>query len=75
LAAWVHVAAWRARADHFQWKATQVANEVPAAVGAALRRPAAWLAASTRPELVYTGTLALMPPLADLTEGLDALLH
>jgi hypothetical protein len=47
---------------------------VPAAVGAALHRPAAWLAASARPERVYTGDLPLMPVLAELTEGMDAML-
>jgi HD-like signal output (HDOD) protein len=74
LAAWVHLGAWRARVEHFHWPAEQVAAEVPAAVGAALHRPAAWLAASARPERVYTGGLPLMPVLAELTEGLDAML-
>jgi HD-like signal output (HDOD) protein len=74
LAAWVHLGAWRARVEHFRWPAEQVAATVPAAVGAALQRPAAWLAASARPELVYTGRLPLMPVLAELTEGLGAML-
>jgi HD-like signal output (HDOD) protein len=74
LAAWVHLAAWRARAEHFRWPADQVVAEVPAAVGAAVHRPAAWLTASARPELVYNGRLPLMPPLAELTEGLEAML-
>jgi HD-like signal output (HDOD) protein len=52
LAAWVHLGALRGRVEHFRWPAEQVAAEVPAAVGSALHRPAAWLTASARPERV-----------------------
>ncbi len=74
LAAWIHVAAWRARVETFQWDAQAARPTCPQAVGLALGRPFAWL-----PE---QGTLcgtdpAQMPPMpsiAQLTEGLESML-
>lgn len=74
IAAWVHVAAWRARVELFGWDAEHAQATCPVAVGLALKRPFTWL-----PELATLGdvesaVLAPMPPLAQLTEGLEAML-
>jgi HD-like signal output (HDOD) protein len=75
LAGWVHVAAWRARVQHFRWAAEEAQASCPVAVGQALRRPFAWLAE----EATLCGTdraaLPAMPPLAELTAGLESMLN
>jgi HD-like signal output (HDOD) protein len=74
VAAWVHLAAWRARAEVFRWDETQVAARLPQAVGKALGRPMDWLAASVTPGTATNDAWPLIPRLPELTEGLDAML-
>jgi len=57
MAAWVHVAAWRARVELFQWDAEQAQATCPQSVGHAMHRPFTWL-----PE---QATLAGLDPRAD----------
>jgi HD-like signal output (HDOD) protein len=61
VAALLHIAAWRARAEHNELNAEELASTVPAAVLAALK---------LKPEVV----LNEMPPIKELAEGLDAML-
>jgi HD-like signal output (HDOD) protein len=74
LAAWVHVAAWRARVQHFRWDAGQAQSSCPVAVGQALRRPFRWLAEEATLCGADPAALPVMPPLATLTDGLEAML-
>jgi len=71
LAAIVHIASWRARAAAFDWTAEQAQASCPTAVGAAIGLPLRWLADETT--LAVGASESAMPPLADLTEGLEAM--
>lgn len=71
-AAWVHLGAWRARTEVLAMTDEEVIASYPAKVGKRLGIDLGWvpaLAAST-PGLATQ----FMPPLKDLTEGLDAML-
>lgn len=68
----VHLGAWRARAEVLGWSDAEQVASYPVAVGERLCLPPAWtpaLAAHARPE----ARQPVMPPLAELTEGLEAL--
>lgn len=72
-AAWVHLGAWRARAEVLELSDAEMLASYPTAVGKKLGVDAAWA-----PALVANAKdkadLA-MPPLKELTEGLDAMLE
>jgi HD-like signal output (HDOD) protein len=71
LAAIVHIAAWRARVAALGWSAEQALDSCPAAVGEAIGLEVGWV-----PEEDTLGVGASgksMPPLAELTEGLEAM--
>lgn len=61
VAALLHVAAWRARAEHNELSADELAATVPAAV-------------LSRLGLTADNLLSEMPPVAELAEGLDCLI-
>ena len=61
VAALLHVAAWRARAEHNELSAEELAATVPAAV-------------LSRLGLTADNLLSEMPPVAELAEGLDCLI-
>ncbi|MFZ4479995.1 MAG: HDOD domain-containing protein [Rhodoferax sp.] len=71
-AAWVHLGAWRARAEVLEMTDQEVKDSYPALVGRRLGVDPAWVA-------VIAGASApaatqAMPPLSELTEGLEAML-
>jgi HD-like signal output (HDOD) protein len=74
MAAWVHVAAWRARVELFQWGAAQALATCPENVGLAMHRPFTWLQDQATLGAVDPAVMAPMPPLANLTEGLETML-
>ncbi len=74
IAAWVHVAAWRARVELFHWNAEQAGASCPEGVGKALHRPFTWLPEQATLGGVAPAAMAPMPPLVELTQGLDAML-
>lgn len=70
-AAWVHMGAWRARSELLAISDEQLVASYPTEVGQRLGLAPAWLLALTTP---LTEPAALtMPPLQELTEGLDAM--
>jgi len=73
-AGWVHLAAWRAQAELFHWNTDELTAHLPEAVCRNLQRPPAWLTASATPGATHADAWPLIPPLAQLTEGLDAML-
>jgi len=74
MAAWVHVAAWRARVELFQWDAEQAQATCPQSVGHAMHRPFTWLPEQATLAGLDPALMAPMPPLAQLTEGLESML-
>jgi HD-like signal output (HDOD) protein len=74
IAAWVHVAAWRARVEAFGWDTEQILATCPKDVGQALQRPFLWQ--TEQSTLVGEDPAAMMPmpPMAKLVEGLELLL-
>jgi HD-like signal output (HDOD) protein len=72
LAAWVHLATWRARAELFRWSGGQIQAELPLAVARSLDRSGDWLLASAG--MAPGGQPAPLPPLATLTQGLESML-
>jgi HD-like signal output (HDOD) protein len=72
-AAWVHLGAWRARTEVLAMNEEQILASYPAEVGKRLRLDADWAPAHVAQ---FPGqTIATMPPLNELTEGLDAMLE
>jgi HD-like signal output (HDOD) protein len=71
LTAIVHIAAWRARVAVLGWSNEQAQDTCPVAVGAAVGLPLRWLAEEATLAVGASG--AAMPPLAELTEGLEAM--
>jgi HD-like signal output (HDOD) protein len=74
MAAWVHVAAWRARVELFQWEVEQAQATCPQSVGQAMHRPFTWLPDQATLAGVDPAVMGPMPPLAQLTEGLESML-
>lgn len=70
-AAWVHLGAWRARIEVLAPPADDPARVYPADVGKRLGLDPQWAAADEGAAGEADGT---MPPLKELTEGLDAML-
>jgi HD-like signal output (HDOD) protein len=71
-AAWVHLGAWRARTEVLALQDDEIAASYPAEIGERLAVNADWV-----PSLAGKTTRAskqLMPPLKELTEGLDGML-
>jgi HD-like signal output (HDOD) protein len=74
MAAWVHVAAWRSRVDLFGWDAEQALATCPREVGEAMGRPFTWLAEQFTMGGLDPDVMPPMPPLEQLTEGLESML-
>jgi len=74
VAAWVHVATWRARIELFHWDAGQAAASCPKDVGRALNRPFTWSPEKSTLVGLNETVMPAMPPIAQLTEGLDGML-
>jgi len=74
LAAWVNVAAWRARVDSLGWPAEQILATCPTDIGQALQRPFAWSAQESTLVGVGPGAMPAMPPMAKLVGGMQSLL-
>ncbi len=74
LAACVHVAAWRARVALYGWPAEQILASCPRDVGQALQRPFRWDTEESTLIGAGPGTMAAMPPMAELIGGLESLL-
>jgi hypothetical protein len=75
VAALIHIAAWRARVEAFHLSAEEAQASCPGAVGRAIGLSVAWL-----PELDTLGSEPPaanppMPPLAELSNGLQDMLH
>jgi HD-like signal output (HDOD) protein len=71
-AAWVHLGAWRARAEVLEYSDDQISTSYPQAVGKRLGVSPAWVPIMAT---AYPGSsTVIMPALAELTEGLDAML-
>jgi HD-like signal output (HDOD) protein len=74
MAALVHVAAWRARVEALRWGPEQALETCPSDVARAVGLSIAWL-----PEQATLGATAVglpaMPPLAELSQGLEAMLE
>lgn len=72
-AGWVHLGAWRARTDVLVMSEQQILDSYPAEVGRKLGLDPNWAPAHAAQ---FPGqTIATMPPLSELTEGLDAMLE
>lgn len=70
-AAWVHMGAWRARAEVLHLSAEVQAASYPALVGQRLHLDSGWTGALANHLAQESSTL--MPPLLELTEGLEAM--
>jgi putative nucleotidyltransferase with HDIG domain len=71
LARLVHIAAWRARVDSLGWDAAQAQASCPVAVGLAVGLDIAWLSDQAT---LAIGPAGPMPPLAELCNGMEAIL-
>ena len=71
-AAWVHMGAWRARTEVLGMSDEQVIASYPTEVGRQLGIAPDWVSVMVGPSLGRT--IPVMPPLNELTEGLDAML-
>ena len=72
-AAWVHLGAWRAGTEVLEMTKQQLVASYPVAVGKKLGVEPTWVAALAD----HAGDMApthLMPPLSELTQGLEAML-
>jgi len=72
-AAWVHLGAWRARVEVLTLGDEEIITSYPAKIGQRLRLAPDWLPALTAGKL--DAGAQFMPPLKELTEGLDAMLE
>jgi len=72
-AAWVHLGAWRARVEVLALGDEEIITSYPAKIGQRLRLAPDWLPALTAGKL--DAGAQFMPPLKELTEGLDAMLE
>jgi HD-like signal output (HDOD) protein len=73
VAAWVHLGAWRARTEVLKLDQEQSLASYPAEVGQRLGLQADWAPAHAAQNPDQTADI--MPPLAELTEGLEAMLE
>lgn len=71
-AAWVHLGAWRARAEVLGLSDAEIVASYPAEVGKRLGMDPGWVSALAAQS--SGSSVHLMPPLKELTEGLDAML-
>lgn len=69
--AWVHLGAWRARAEVLAMSDEEIVASYPTEVGKRLDLAAAWLPALAAQS--NAAEMPLMPPLQELAEGLDAM--
>ena len=69
-AGWVHLGAWRARTEILALNDEEIAASYPAELADRLGVERDWV-----PTLGEARTTQAMPPLAELTEGLDAMLE
>jgi len=72
-AAWVHLGAWRARVEVLALGDEEIITSYPAKIGQRLRLAPDWLPALNAGKL--DAGAQFMPPLKELTEGLDAMLE
>jgi len=70
-AAWVHMGAWRARAEVLNLSPELQASTYPVAVGQRLHLDSGWTGALANH--LPQDESSLMPPLAELTEGLESM--
>ena len=73
-AAWVHLGAWRARTEVLEMYDEAVVATYPAKVGMRLHQAPGWVPALAAADSLASAT-EIMPPLSDLTEGLEAMLE
>ena len=71
-AGWVHMGAWRARAEVLAISEEDMFASYPAKVGRKLGISPSWVPALAKQS--FSHATPLMPPLKELTEGLDAML-
>ena len=71
-AAWVHMGAWRARCEVFGLSAEEIVTSYPAEVGKRLNLSPAWMVELG--EHYKVTAPAVMPPLKELIDGLEAML-
>lgn len=72
-AAWVHLAAWRARAEVLEMSDAEIIDSYPSVVAKRLSVDAGWVPALVGHAQDRAGQA--MPPLKELTAGLDAMLE
>ncbi|MDL2337945.1 MAG: HDOD domain-containing protein [Pseudomonadota bacterium] len=70
----VHIAAWRSRVAMFKLDAAQALASCPTALGRTIGLPVTWLGAEATLGFENSCGLPPMPPLAELTCGLEAML-
>jgi len=73
MAAIVHVAAWRARVAHFGWSSEEAEASFPLGVGKAARLQLRWLPALATLGGIHPSLADPMPPLEELSEGLEGM--
>lgn len=74
LGALLHIAAWRSRVDVLQQDEATATQSCPTAVGRALGLSLAWLPDQQTLGGVHSALLPPMPPLSELTRGLEEML-
>ncbi len=75
LVAIIHLAAWRARVEALQLDAEAIARSWPARMADSLGLPLAWLSEAQTLGGDHPALTPPMPPLEELSQGLDAMLH
>lgn len=70
----VHIAAWRSRVSIFNLDAAQALARCPSALGRPIGLPVTWLAAQSTLGFDDACGMPPMPPLDELTRGLEAML-
>ncbi|MDO9316244.1 MAG: HDOD domain-containing protein [Burkholderiaceae bacterium] len=70
----VHIAAWRSRVSMLNLDAAQALASCPSALGRTMGLPVTWLAQEGTLGFETASGLPSMPPLAELTSGLEAML-
>ena len=71
----VHIAAWRSRVALFQLDTAQAQSSCPAALGRSIGLPVCWQPESATLDFDGTTGWPAMPPLDELTLGLEAMLN
>jgi HD-like signal output (HDOD) protein len=72
-AAWVHMGAWRARTEMLAMTDEEIIASYPGEVGKRLGIAPTWVPALAKES--EGGAAAVMPPIKEFTEGLDAMLN